>query len=298
MKKKLLVTIIIMLLITISFTGNILAATTNWNHILEETNGRTDDKVIENLVQRGILGLTEITDQDVTKLGDDREAYIKILYLALKGQNASLANSTSVWHDINREQYYNKAVQLSELKDLTESEIKEIKNLSTYVERLKNWEAATNAGEELGSDMTLTEEEKKENQEKIEQGAKDQADQNAEDAINSRNVGQLKPPDEERDVTSIQDPISDPSAYKPGDLQDADELFDLGGTIMGAINIIGIIIAVVTCMAIGVKYMLASPDEKADYKKTMIPYIIGAVFLFAGTSIINIIYQFVSNLSV
>ena len=41
----------------------------------------------------------------------------------------------------------------------------------------------------------------------------------------------------------------------------------------------------------GIKYMLGSVEEKADYKKDMIPYLIGAVLLFAITVIVKVLQQ-------
>ena len=57
------------------------------------------------------------------------------------------------------------------------------------------------------------------------------------------------------------------------------------------IQIIGSITSVVAIIVIGIKYMLGGLEEKAEYKKTMIPYIIGAVLLFAITNITKIVYD-------
>lgn len=37
--------------------------------------------------------------------------------------------------------------------------------------------------------------------------------------------------------------------------------------------------------------MIGSASEKAEYKKTMIPYIVGALLIFAGTSLVRVIYS-------
>ncbi len=37
--------------------------------------------------------------------------------------------------------------------------------------------------------------------------------------------------------------------------------------------------------------MIGSASEKAEYKKTMIPYVVGAVLVFAGTSLVKVIYS-------
>lgn len=70
------------------------------------------------------------------------------------------------------------------------------------------------------------------------------------------------------------------------------EIKNFGGNIMGVINVVGVVVAVVVLMVIGIKYMMGSAEEKAEYKKTMIPYIVGAVLIFGATTIANVIFQF------
>ena len=38
-------------------------------------------------------------------------------------------------------------------------------------------------------------------------------------------------------------------------------------------------------MILGIKYMTGSAEEKAEYKKTMVPYLVGAVILFGAAAI-------------
>lgn len=65
----------------------------------------------------------------------------------------------------------------------------------------------------------------------------------------------------------------------------------VGGNIVNIIQIVGIVIAVIVLLVIGIKYMIGSASEKAEYKKTMIPYVVGAVLVFAGTSLVKVIYS-------
>ena len=71
----------------------------------------------------------------------------------------------------------------------------------------------------------------------------------------------------------------------------------IGNKVMGIIHVVGTIAAFAIVMFLGIKYMMGSPEEKAEYKKTMIPYIIGAVLLFAATTIANAIYTFASGMN-
>ena len=70
----------------------------------------------------------------------------------------------------------------------------------------------------------------------------------------------------------------------------------IGNSILGIIQVVGIIIAVGVLMVLGIKYMMGSAEEKAEYKKTMIPYIVGAILIFAATTIANAIYNFANGI--
>lgn len=69
------------------------------------------------------------------------------------------------------------------------------------------------------------------------------------------------------------------------------EIKNISSYILSGITSVGIAISVVVLAVIGVKYMLGSADERAEYKKSMMPYLIGAVLLFSASTIANAIYQ-------
>lgn len=70
-----------------------------------------------------------------------------------------------------------------------------------------------------------------------------------------------------------------------GTSTDTDSLMTQAGKIMGMIRNVAIIAAVIIIMVLGIKYMLGSVEEKADYKKSFIPLIVGIVLVVAATSI-------------
>ena len=59
----------------------------------------------------------------------------------------------------------------------------------------------------------------------------------------------------------------------------------VGANIVSIVTTIGIIVAVIVLLILGIKYMMGSASEKAEYKKTMIPYLIGAVLIFGASAI-------------
>ena len=63
------------------------------------------------------------------------------------------------------------------------------------------------------------------------------------------------------------------------------EISNVGANIVKIITTIGIIVAVIVLLILGIKYMMGSASEKAEYKKTMIPYLVGAILIFGASAI-------------
>ncbi len=61
------------------------------------------------------------------------------------------------------------------------------------------------------------------------------------------------------------------------------------------VQAIGSIVSVLVLVILGIKYMMGSAEEKADYKKTLIPYLVGAVLVFAASNIAGLFYNFVNS---
>ncbi len=106
----------------------------------------------------------------------------------------------------------------------------------------------------------------------------------------------IRPENTEIDGEDVTNPADNPDAYKPGKMGDNDTLIRIGGIIVGALKIIGIITGVVTLVILGIKYIAGSSEEKAEYKKTMIPYVIGALFLGVGGVFIELIFNLIAGI--
>ena len=61
------------------------------------------------------------------------------------------------------------------------------------------------------------------------------------------------------------------------------------GTVLGVVRIVGMVIAVVMLAVIGSKYMMAAPSDRADLKKYIPRYVIGAMVLFSASAIVSIV---------
>lgn len=67
---------------------------------------------------------------------------------------------------------------------------------------------------------------------------------------------------------------------------------DVVSAILKVVQTVGAIISIVVLIVIGIKYMFGSVEEKAEYKKKLIPYLVGAIILFGGTLVPSLIYEF------
>ena len=66
----------------------------------------------------------------------------------------------------------------------------------------------------------------------------------------------------------------------------------IGNKILTIITTVGMVLAVVIVAILGIKYMMGSTEEKAEYKKSMIPYIVGAVLVFGASAIGRTVVSF------
>lgn len=92
-------------------------------------------------------------------------------------------------------------------------------------------------------------------------------------------------------IENLYDPI-DPTKSAS---DDASILYNAAGVIVGAIKWGGVMVCAGMLMYKGIKFMTVSPDGKAEIKKELITWTIGAVILFSFTSLINMIIDTVQK---
>ena len=76
----------------------------------------------------------------------------------------------------------------------------------------------------------------------------------------------------------------------------AKDLKSTGGKIVGIIQVTGTIISIGMLIILGIKYVLGSVEEKAEYKKSMLPYLIGSILIFGFSTLTQIIYEWASRI--
>lgn len=88
----------------------------------------------------------------------------------------------------------------------------------------------------------------------------------------------------------------DPKGFT-GTETDTSGIENIGNQIITIISTIGSIVSVIILIILGLKYMMGSAEEKAEYKKTLLPYVIGAGLVFAASAIAGIVFSFTQGLS-
>ena len=81
-----------------------------------------------------------------------------------------------------------------------------------------------------------------------------------------------------------------------GNTSDTNELQTVGNKAITVATTIGSVLSVIVIIVLGIKDMLGSVEEKAEYKKTLMPFLIGALFIFAASTIASMIYNLAIHL--
>ena len=75
----------------------------------------------------------------------------------------------------------------------------------------------------------------------------------------------------------------------------ADSVNRIIGAVLTVTQVVGVGVAVIMLIVLAIKYISASPGDKADIKKHAVVYVVGAVVLFAASGILQIIKIFASQ---
>ena len=80
-----------------------------------------------------------------------------------------------------------------------------------------------------------------------------------------------------------------PTAIKPNG---ADNVENIAGNV---IYVIAFAAGVIMLMFLGIKFVTASPEGKAEIKKSAVIYLVGAVLLFAAGGVLSLVRTLASN---
>ena len=94
-----------------------------------------------------------------------------------------------------------------------------------------------------------------------------------------------------QNVTFV-DVLNNIDNYVPVDTftgSDAQKITEKASFILTIITNVGIVLAILMSAILGIKYMLGSLEEKAEYKKDLVPYFIGSILLFGVCTIVKVL---------
>ena len=90
----------------------------------------------------------------------------------------------------------------------------------------------------------------------------------------------------------------DPDRFDPNTTGSAaDKVTDASNTIIGIVQIVGTAVAIIMLIYLGIKYVIAAPDEKAEIKKSAFIYVIAAIFIFAASNILGMLKDFAEDVT-
>lgn len=85
-----------------------------------------------------------------------------------------------------------------------------------------------------------------------------------------------------------------PTAISP---TGGNDVSNIAGMVIYVIQIIAFAAAVIMLIFVGIKFLTASPEGKAEIKKSAVIYVVGAILLFAATGILQIVRNLSSSIS-
>ena len=80
-----------------------------------------------------------------------------------------------------------------------------------------------------------------------------------------------------------------PATITPQGPEDTDQILKLAGKILGFLQWGVVIIGTLILAVLGVKYMMGSLEEKAEYKKSLVPLVVGIIVVMGATTIANVL---------
>ncbi len=95
---------------------------------------------------------------------------------------------------------------------------------------------------------------------------------------------------------TIDDPFVGVTPTKPDNENVTNGINSIAGQILFIAQMIGMAVATIMLIVLGIKYITASPDGKAEIKKSAWIYVVGALGIFAATFIVGIIKDVFTNL--
>ena len=95
----------------------------------------------------------------------------------------------------------------------------------------------------------------------------------------------------------LADDLLDPSKITGTSTAASNSVTDIANIILGIIQVIAVAVAVIMLTVLGIKYVSAAPEGKADTNKSAVVYVVGAVLLCGTAGILQLIKSFANSVS-
>lgn len=63
----------------------------------------------------------------------------------------------------------------------------------------------------------------------------------------------------------------------------------VAGYVLGVVQVIGMAVATIGVVVLGIKYIISSPEDKATIKDKAVIYVTGAIIIFAASGLIGLV---------
>ncbi len=84
--------------------------------------------------------------------------------------------------------------------------------------------------------------------------------------------------------------------YSQGDTSDAKTAAEnIVSALIDIFQVVGVGVAIIMLVMLAIQYLSAAPNEKAEIKKSVSIYVLGAVLLFAASGVLEIVQRFAKN---
>lgn len=92
-------------------------------------------------------------------------------------------------------------------------------------------------------------------------------------------------------IIMVATPVFADNTITPIEPTDTGNILTLAGKILGFLQWIALIGGTILIAILGIKYMMGSLEEKAQYQKSMVPLIIGIIVVMGATFIAKLLFD-------
>lgn len=102
-------------------------------------------------------------------------------------------------------------------------------------------------------------------------------------------------------TSNLSQAVIDTHSFDPWQVQpegiDGETVTHYTNKFASILTVAGIVVAVICLMVLGLKFIIGSATEKAEYKKTLVPVVIGIAMIALITSIVSGLYSVGNSLN-